>query len=53
MAKRELSVDEEISVKNIIKELCGYSVEEADFILKNVAAQIRECAIIEEAKDLG
>lgn len=47
MAKRELSEDEETSVKNIFKELAGYTIEEAETILKAVAAKIRESAIIE------
>ena len=51
--KRELSENESQSVKAIFNELCGYSIEEAEFILKNVAAQIRERAIIEEVDDNG
>lgn len=47
MAKRELSEDEETSVKTIMKELTGYSVEEAETIIKTVAAKIKECAIVE------
>lgn len=49
MAKkmRELSVDEETSVKSIMKELAGYTVEEAETIIRTVAAKIKECAIVE------
>lgn len=47
MAKRELTETEQASVANIIKELCGYSVEEAEFILRTVAAKIKEYAVIE------
>ena len=45
--KRELSVDEESSVKVIMKELSGYTVEEAEAIIKTVAAKIKECAVVE------
>lgn len=51
--KRELSENETQSVKAIIHELCGYSIEEAELILKNVAAQIRAFAVIEEGEDCG
>lgn len=44
---RELSVDEETSVKEIMKELAGYTVEEAEIIIRTVAAKIKECAIVE------
>lgn len=44
---RELSVDEETSVKEIMKELAGYTVEQAETIIKTVAAKIKECAIVE------
>lgn len=47
---RELSEDEETSVKNIIDELAGYTVEEAETIIKTVAAKIKECAIVEGGK---
>lgn len=48
--KRELPDGAEASVETILRELCGYSILEADLILKEVAAKIREYAIIEEAK---
>lgn len=48
--KRELSADEETSVKNIINELSGYTVEEAETIIKIVTAKIKECAVIEGEK---
>lgn len=44
---RELNGDEETSVQNIIKELAGYTVEQAETIIKTVAAKIKECAIVE------
>lgn len=53
MAKRELTDSEQNSVDAIIQELCGYSIDEAEMILKIVAARIRECAIIEEASTNG
>lgn len=53
MAKRELTDSEQASVANIMQELCGYSIDEAEMILKAVAARIRECAIIEEASSDG
>lgn len=53
MAKRELTDNEQDSVDAIIAELCGYSIDEAEMILKIVAARIRECAIIEEASKDG
>ena len=46
--KRELTPDEEASVVRIIKELCGYSVEQAEAILKVVGGELKERAIIEE-----
>ena len=45
--KRELNEDQENSIKNIMKELAGYTVEEAETIIKTVAAKIKEYAIIE------
>lgn len=53
MAKNELVESEKISVDAILSELCGYSIDEAERILKAVAAQIRKCAIIEEASSNG
>lgn len=53
MAKRELDDNEKASVDIIIQELCGYSIDEAEMILKDVAAHIRECAIIEEGDRNG
>ena len=50
-AKRELNDNETASVKAIVFELCGYSIDEAEFILKTVAAQIRQCAIIEDKEE--
>ena len=48
--KRELTDAQEKSIDTIVKELCGYSIDEAEIILKAVAAKIRECAVIEEVK---
>lgn len=53
MAKRELAENEKLSVDVIIQELCGYSIDEAEMILKVVASRIRECAIIEEESTNG
>lgn len=53
MAKREFTDSEQDSVDEIIEELCGYSIDEAEAILKAVAVRIRQCAIIEEADNNG
>ena len=47
--KRELTESQEKSIKAIVKELCGYSIDEVEMIMKAVATKIRECAVIEEA----
>lgn len=47
--KRELTDAQENTIKMIVRELCGYSIDEAEMIMKAVAAKIRESAIIEEA----
>lgn len=47
MAKREITEDEQQSIKAIFDELAGYTVEQAEAILKAVAAQIKERAVIE------
>ena len=45
--KRELTDDEQKSMEAIFEELAGYTVEQAEKILKAVAAQIKERAVIE------
>ena len=47
MAKRELNNEEQQTVENILKELAGFNVEQAETILRAVAAQIKERAVIE------
>lgn len=49
MAKRDLTVDEEVSANEILKTLCGYTVEQAEAILKFVGGQLKERAVIREA----
>lgn len=47
MAKHELTDDEQKSIQAIFDELAGYTVEQAEAILKAVASQIKERAVIE------
>lgn len=47
MSKRELSIDEQESIDKIIEILTGYNLEQAEVILKAVAALIKERAVIE------
>lgn len=47
MPKRELSADESKTVSEILKSLAGYTVEQAEAILKQVASELKERAVIE------
>lgn len=47
MAKHEFTNDEQKSIQAIFDELAGYTVEQAEAILKAVASQIKERAVIE------
>lgn len=47
MSKREISTEEQESIDEIIKILTGYNLEQAEVILKAVAALIKERAVIE------
>lgn len=45
--KRELNNEEQQTLENILKELAGFTVEQSEAILRAVAAQIKERAVIE------
>lgn len=45
--KRELNLEEQKTVSEIINALGGYNVEQAETILKEVASELKERAIIE------
>lgn len=47
MAKRDLNTEEQEAVDNILKELAGFNVEQAEAILREVNAQLKERAVIE------
>lgn len=47
MAKVELTDDEETTAEDILKTLAGYTVKQAEAILKEVAARLKERAVIE------
>lgn len=47
MSKREISIEEQESIDAIIKILAGYNLEQAEVILKAVAAEVKERAVIE------
>lgn len=47
MAKRELNLEERQTIENILKELTGFNVEQAEVILKEVSSQLKERAVIE------
>lgn len=47
MAKRDLNTEEQESVSKILETLAGYNVEQAEAILREVASQLKERAVIE------
>lgn len=47
MAKHEFTPDEEKSVDEILNSLAGYTVEQAEAILKQVTTEIKNRAVIE------
>lgn len=47
MAKREISEDEYEAIEGILKTLAGFTVEQAEIILKVVAAELKTKAVIE------
>ena len=47
MAKREFTIDETKAVEEILKILAGFTVEQAEAILKAVGSELKERAVIE------
>ena len=45
--KRELNTEEQSTADEMLKSLAGYTVEQAEAILKFVASQLKERAAIE------
>ena len=48
--KREMTDDERDAAEKIFLELVGFTVEQAKFILKTVALQIEDKAVIEDGE---
>lgn len=47
MAKRKLTGDEQTAAENILKELAGFTVAQAEAILSDVKSDLKERAVIE------